>query len=85
MTHENATVVMRDISWLWRTAYNSAVEGCSSWENQGAQVSEAFDAAREVGIFHGWPPIHLYLVVYSFSSCTCPKPSWKWNPAPMCI
>lgn len=53
VTHENATMVIRDLSWLWRTAYNSAIEGCSVWENQGEQVSEAFDAAREVGIFQG--------------------------------
>lgn len=51
--------MIRDISWLWRTAYNCAIDGCSNWEHQGEQVSEAFDSAREVGILHG-------LVVYVY-------------------
>jgi hypothetical protein len=42
------TLIFKDISWLWRTAYNSAVQGCSEWENAGEQISELFDIAREV-------------------------------------
>ncbi|KAF9229785.1 hypothetical protein BS17DRAFT_688278 [Gyrodon lividus] len=48
VTHENATLVIRDVSWLWRTAYNCAIEGCSNWDNHGEQVSYAFDIAREL-------------------------------------
>jgi len=50
VTHENAALVIRDVSWLWRTAYNCAIEGCSNWDNHGEQVSDAFDIAREVGV-----------------------------------
>jgi hypothetical protein len=39
---------MKDISWLWRSAYNSAVQGCSEWENCSDQIAELFDAARIV-------------------------------------
>ncbi|KAF8179159.1 meiosis protein SPO22/ZIP4 like-domain-containing protein [Pholiota molesta] len=42
------TLIFKDISWLWRTAYNSAVQGCSEWENAGEQISELFDIAREL-------------------------------------
>ncbi|KAF9231600.1 hypothetical protein BU15DRAFT_68195 [Melanogaster broomeanus] len=48
VTHENAALMIRDISWLWRTAYNCAIEGCSNWDNHGEQVSDAFDIAREL-------------------------------------
>jgi hypothetical protein len=48
VTQEDATMMIRDISWLWRTAYNCAIDGCSNWEHQGEQVSEAFDSAREL-------------------------------------
>ncbi|KIK99445.1 hypothetical protein PAXRUDRAFT_30503 [Paxillus rubicundulus Ve08.2h10] len=48
VSHENAALVIRDVSWLWRTAYNCAIEGCSNWDDQGEQVSHAFDIAREL-------------------------------------
>ncbi|KAF8845524.1 SPO22-domain-containing protein [Paxillus ammoniavirescens] len=48
VTHENAALVIRDVSWLWRTAYNCAIDGCSNWDDQGEQVSYAFDIAREL-------------------------------------
>ncbi|PPQ99580.1 hypothetical protein CVT26_008401 [Gymnopilus dilepis] len=41
-------LVYKDISWLWRTAYNCAVQGCADWENAGEQISELFDIAREM-------------------------------------
>ncbi|KJA20853.1 hypothetical protein HYPSUDRAFT_68178 [Hypholoma sublateritium FD-334 SS-4] len=45
---KTATLVFKDISWLWRTAYNCAVQGCSEWENAGDAISELFDIAREL-------------------------------------
>ncbi|KAI9566962.1 meiosis protein SPO22/ZIP4 like-domain-containing protein [Boletus coccyginus] len=75
VTHENATMVIRDLSWLWRTAYNCAIEGCSVWENQGEQVSEAFDAARELlelyisrTLTEVEPSVHLYIANASFAA-----------------
>ncbi|KAH9487374.1 hypothetical protein JR316_0001449 [Psilocybe cubensis] len=41
-------LVFKDISWLWRTAYNCAVQGCAEWENAGDEISELFDIAREL-------------------------------------
>ncbi|KAF9527894.1 meiosis protein SPO22/ZIP4 like-domain-containing protein [Crepidotus variabilis] len=41
-------VVWKDVSWLWRTAYNCAVQGCSEWEGAGEQISELFDISREL-------------------------------------
>ncbi|KAF8880917.1 meiosis protein SPO22/ZIP4 like-domain-containing protein [Gymnopilus junonius] len=41
-------LVYKDISWLWRTAYNCAVQGCTDWENAGEQISELFDIAKEM-------------------------------------
>ncbi|KAF5312423.1 hypothetical protein D9619_003715 [Psilocybe cf. subviscida] len=41
-------LVFKDISWLWRVAYNCAVEGTSQWVNAGDQIAELFDIAREL-------------------------------------
>lgn len=42
------SLIFKDVSWLWRTAYNCAVQGCSDWENAGEQISELFDISREL-------------------------------------
>ncbi|KAI0085689.1 meiosis protein SPO22/ZIP4 like-domain-containing protein [Irpex rosettiformis] len=42
-----ATVIAKDISWLWRTAYNCAVQGCTEWEDEET-VSRLFEVAREL-------------------------------------
>ncbi|KAH9920328.1 meiosis protein SPO22/ZIP4 like-domain-containing protein [Fomitopsis serialis] len=41
-------LVTRDISWLWRAAYNCAIQGCSEWEHAEASVSDIFDIARQL-------------------------------------
>ncbi|CDO70960.1 hypothetical protein BN946_scf184829.g69 [Trametes cinnabarina] len=47
-TTNNSAVGMKDVSWLWRTAYNTAVQGCSEWENQEDGISDLFDTAKEL-------------------------------------
>ncbi|KAF8168527.1 meiosis protein SPO22/ZIP4 like-domain-containing protein [Crassisporium funariophilum] len=47
-TQKMMSLVLKDISWLWRTAYNCAVQGCSEWENAGDQISELFGIAGEL-------------------------------------
>ncbi|KAI0327295.1 hypothetical protein GY45DRAFT_1355763 [Cubamyces sp. BRFM 1775] len=44
----NSAVGTKDVSWLWRTAYNTAVQGCAEWENQEDSISDLFDAARQL-------------------------------------
>jgi hypothetical protein len=41
-------LIFKDISWLWRSAYNCAVQGCSEWECAGEQISELFEIAKEL-------------------------------------
>jgi len=41
-------MVLKDISWLWRTAYNCAVQGCSDWSDAEERAPRLFDVAREV-------------------------------------
>jgi hypothetical protein len=43
-----ANSVSKDVSWLWRAAYNCAVQGCSEWENAEEKISELFDISREL-------------------------------------
>lgn len=45
-TKDNLAVIAKDLSWLWRTAYNAAVAGCQDWEE--LDVAEIFDLARNV-------------------------------------
>ncbi|KAH9850619.1 meiosis protein SPO22/ZIP4 like-domain-containing protein [Lenzites betulinus] len=47
-TKEANAVGTKDVSWLWRTAYNTAVQGCSEWENQEDSISDLFDIARQL-------------------------------------
>jgi len=41
------SLVAKDLSWLWRTAYNCAVQGCSDWDSEDL-ISDLFDISREV-------------------------------------
>ncbi|KAI0666199.1 meiosis protein SPO22/ZIP4 like-domain-containing protein [Trametes maxima] len=45
---QNTAVGTKDVSWLWRTAYNTAVQGCAEWENQEDSISDLFDVARQI-------------------------------------
>ncbi|KAG1908825.1 uncharacterized protein F5891DRAFT_1180389 [Suillus fuscotomentosus] len=48
---EQPAMLSRDVSWLWRTAYNCAIQACSDWEDREDQISDIFDAARRVSDF----------------------------------
>lgn len=39
-------MISKDLSWLWRTAYNCAVEGATEWTTD--LVAEAFTLTAEV-------------------------------------
>ncbi|OJA21094.1 hypothetical protein AZE42_07730 [Rhizopogon vesiculosus] len=74
---ETPAMIIRDISWLWRSAYNCAIQACSDWEDREGQISDIFDAARlllEFYILHapveGDNTIHIYLVNASFASAS---------------
>ncbi|KAK7007973.1 meiosis protein SPO22/ZIP4 like-domain-containing protein [Favolaschia claudopus] len=41
-------LIIKDVSWLWRTAYNCAVQGCAEWERCEIRVSQLFEAARDL-------------------------------------
>ncbi|KAG9104677.1 hypothetical protein FRC06_000063 [Ceratobasidium sp. 370] len=43
---DNLVMIAKDVSWLWRTAYNAAVSGCRDWDE--LVVVELFDLAREL-------------------------------------
>ncbi|KAJ7585355.1 meiosis protein SPO22/ZIP4 like-domain-containing protein [Mycena floridula] len=42
------SMIIKDISWLWRTAYNCAVQGCAEWEGCEERISTLFDIARDL-------------------------------------
>ncbi|KAG0701956.1 meiosis protein SPO22/ZIP4 like-domain-containing protein [Suillus ampliporus] len=74
---EQPAIIVRDISWLWRTAYNYAIQACSDWEDREDQLSDIFDAARrllELYIRHAPvgvdQAIYVYLVNASFASAS---------------
>jgi len=45
---QDITTFAKDVSWLWRTAYNIAVQGCNDWGNGEDQVSDLFDLSKLV-------------------------------------
>jgi hypothetical protein len=44
-------MIVKDVDWLWRTAYNTAVTGCSEWDDKEDEVADLFDIARHVRRF----------------------------------
>ncbi|KAK7047207.1 sporulation-specific protein 22 [Paramarasmius palmivorus] len=67
-------LIIKDISWLWRTAYNSAVQGCSEWEGYQDQICSLFEVSRDLleSCCHGSPvepdtDIYVHLIYASFS------------------
>ncbi|KAI1789167.1 meiosis protein SPO22/ZIP4 like-domain-containing protein [Ganoderma leucocontextum] len=70
----STSVGVRDISWLWRTAYNTAVQGCTEWENHEDGVSDLFDIARQLlESYMKFPAVdaemgfHVFLINASFA------------------
>ncbi|KAG8907771.1 hypothetical protein FRB99_002270 [Tulasnella sp. 403] len=46
LRNKSASLIAKDISWLWRTAYNTAVQGCASWDE--FQVADLFICAQQL-------------------------------------
>ncbi|KAG5643053.1 hypothetical protein DXG03_001631 [Asterophora parasitica] len=42
------SLISKDVSWLWRTAYNCAVQGCSEWEQCEERIADLFDVAKDL-------------------------------------
>lgn len=47
-TQKTFPLIAKDVSWLWRTSYNYAVQGCSEWSNCEDRIAELFDISREL-------------------------------------
>ncbi|KAJ7752626.1 meiosis protein SPO22/ZIP4 like-domain-containing protein [Mycena metata] len=41
-------LIIKDVSWLWRTAYNCAVQGCAEWERSEERIALLFEVARDL-------------------------------------
>ncbi|KAL5495788.1 SPO22_1 [Sanghuangporus weigelae] len=48
VTGRNAPLIAKDVSWLWRTAYNIALQGCSEWRDAEIQIGELFELSYEL-------------------------------------
>ncbi|KAF7293678.1 hypothetical protein MIND_01147800 [Mycena indigotica] len=49
LTEKAISLVIKDVSWLWRMAYNCAVQCCAEWEEGNHErVSELFEVARDL-------------------------------------
>ena len=47
---KNAPIIAKDVSWLWRTAFNVALQGCSEWQHVESDISELFELSYKVGL-----------------------------------
>ncbi|KAA1468362.1 hypothetical protein DENSPDRAFT_459873 [Dentipellis sp. KUC8613] len=45
---KKAAAILKDVSWLWRTAYNCAIEGCSDWHDAERKTPILFDIVIEL-------------------------------------
>ncbi|KAK0197894.1 hypothetical protein F5146DRAFT_1099840 [Armillaria mellea] len=62
-------LISKDVSWLWRTAFNCAVQGCSEWEGE-ERISDLFDIARDASSTSPVDvdaEVYLHLIIASFS------------------
>ena len=48
VTKKDAHLITKDVSWLWRTIYNAAVQGCSTWHHAESNIADLFEIAEEV-------------------------------------
>ncbi|KAF7969735.1 hypothetical protein HWV62_26088 [Athelia sp. TMB] len=74
---QKASLVVKDISWLWRTAYNTAVQGCSEWDNSETALTDLFQVATELltvycdtVLVDVDADVYLHLINASFSAIT---------------
>ncbi|KAL0578367.1 sporulation-specific protein 22 [Marasmius crinis-equi] len=74
---KSIALIIKDVSWLWRTAYNCAVQGCSEWEGHQDQICDLFDVARDLleACCQGNPvdldaDLYTHLVYASFSGAS---------------
>ncbi|KDQ17571.1 hypothetical protein BOTBODRAFT_64038 [Botryobasidium botryosum FD-172 SS1] len=72
-TKKGGALIAKDLSWLWRSAYNAAIQGCSEWDNE--QVLQLFDIAFELmeayqraAVGDADPNMVVYMVLAKFSS-----------------
>ncbi|KAI0033707.1 meiosis protein SPO22/ZIP4 like-domain-containing protein [Vararia minispora EC-137] len=67
-------LIIKDVSWLWRTAYNCANQGCAEWENAEEKVPALFDVAGELisaycqVVVQVEEEVHLAAVLASFAA-----------------
>ncbi|KAF5376865.1 hypothetical protein D9615_007266 [Tricholomella constricta] len=68
-------LINKDVSWLWRTAYNCAVQGCSEWEHCEERIADLFDVAKDLlealcqaSPVDVDPELYLHLINASFSA-----------------
>ena len=45
------SLIRKDISWLWRTGYNTAIAGCERWTGTELGISVLFERTGQVS-FH---------------------------------
>ncbi|KAF8060777.1 meiosis protein SPO22/ZIP4 like-domain-containing protein, partial [Lyophyllum atratum] len=69
------SLISKDVSWLWRTAYNCAVQGCTEWERCEDRIADLFDVAKELlealcqaSPVDVDPDMYLHLINASFSA-----------------
>ncbi|KAF8919157.1 hypothetical protein CPB85DRAFT_1429788 [Mucidula mucida] len=73
-TQKSINLISKDLSWLWRTAYNCAVHGCSEWAANHERISDLFDMARDLLEIHCQSSpleidaeVYMHLSIASFS------------------
>ncbi|TFK82959.1 hypothetical protein K466DRAFT_577952 [Polyporus arcularius HHB13444] len=82
---QNTAIGTKEVSWLWRTAYNTAVQGCSEWDNQEDSVSDLFDISRQLlEIYLRFPVVeseaglHVFLINASFAGAAGRGKKWTY-------
>jgi hypothetical protein len=50
-------IIQKDVIWLWRSGYNTAIGGCSEWEGAEMHVASLFELTEKVGLRFEFRPV----------------------------
>ncbi|KAH7103160.1 meiosis protein SPO22/ZIP4 like-domain-containing protein [Auriculariales sp. MPI-PUGE-AT-0066] len=74
---KTSALISKDVAWLWRAAFNTAMQGCRDWQNCELHIANLFEAASELmaldcatSILEPDAELRIQLAYASFSAIT---------------
>ena len=59
---ESSPLIAKDVSWLWRTAYNTAIQACAEWNNAEHEIADLFELCYGVCVESSIHESHIEMI-----------------------